>query len=106
MVKRGDVWLVSLDPTIGREIQKTRPCLVISPDDLNESLSTAIIAPMTTGSRPTRFRVRVAFRGRQGLILPDQTRTVARDRLIKRLGKVDTATLQDTLKVMRNMFAD
>ena len=105
MVKRGEVWLAALDPTVGSEIQKTRPCLVISPDELNAHLRTAIVAPMTTGSRPTPFRVAVRFKGKDGLILPDQMRTIDKARLIKRLGRVDNATLRTTLMVIGEMYA-
>lgn len=106
MVRRGEVWLVALDPTVGREIQKTRPCLILSPDEMNAHLSTMLVAPLTTGSRPARFRIATTFAGKQGLILPDQMRTVDRDRLVKRLGQVDPATLRQTLDIMRRMFAD
>lgn len=105
MVKRGEVWLAALDPTIGSEIQKTRPCLIVSPDDLNAHLRTAIVAPMTTGSRPAPFRIAVRFKGKDGLILPDQIRTVDRARLVKRLGKVEAATLTAVLNVLSDMFA-
>jgi mRNA interferase MazF len=80
LVRRGEVWLAALDPTVGAEIQKTRPCLIVSPDELNKVLATLIVAPLTTGSHPARFRVPVRFRGRDGLILPDQIRTIARQR--------------------------
>lgn len=106
MVKRGEVWLAALDPTIGSEIQKTRPCLVISPDELNEHLRTIIVAPMTTGSRPAPFRIAVRFKGKEGLILPDQMRTIDRHRLVKRLGRVDAATLGATLAVLAELFAE
>lgn len=106
MVKRGEVWLVALDPAVGSEIQKTRPCLVVSPDDLNRSLRTLIILPLTTGSHPTRFRIASRFRGKDGLVLPDQIRTVARERLVTRLGKVSAGTLDAALRVLRDMFGD
>lgn len=106
MVKRGEVWLVTLDPTVGSEIQKTRPCLIVSPDDLNRSLRTLMIVPMTTGSQPTRFRPTSRFRGKDGLILPDQIRTVARERLVTRLGKVSAGTLDEVLRVLQEMFGD
>ena len=105
-VSRGEIWLVALDPTIGREIQKTRPCLVISPDDLNAHVATLLVAPMTTGSRPAPFRVPVKFGGKTGLILPEQTRAVDRVRLVKRQGRVDPATLAEVLRVLRSAFAD
>lgn len=105
MVKRGEVWLAALDPTIGSEIQKTRPCVIVSPDELNAHLRTAIVAPMTTGSRLAPFRVAVKFKGKDGLILPDQMRTLDKERLVKRLGRVDAATLRALLSVLGEMFA-
>lgn len=105
MVKRGEIWLAALDPTAGSEIQKARPCLVVSPDEMNVHLRTAIVAPMTTGSRPAPFRVAVTLQGKTGLILPDQMRTIDRARLIKRMGRVDAATLRSVLEVLSEMFA-
>jgi mRNA interferase MazF len=105
MVKRGEVWLAALDPTIGREIQKTRPCLVVSPDELNAHLATVLVAPLTTGSRPASFRIPVTFQRKQGLILPEQMRALDRGRLVKQLGKVDTATLRAVLDVIGELFA-
>lgn len=104
-MKRGEIWLAALDPTIGSEIQKTRPCLVVSPDEMNAHLHTAIVAPMTTGSRPAPFRIAVTFKGKSGLILPDQMRTIDKARLVKRMGRVDAATLRATLEVLGEMFA-
>jgi mRNA interferase MazF len=106
MVMRGEVWLAALDPTVGSEIQKTRPCLVVSPDEMNKPLRTAIVAPMTTGSRAAPFRVPVRFKGKDGLILPDQMRTIDKTRLVKRLGRVDAATLRAVLDVIAEMFAE
>jgi mRNA interferase MazF len=106
MVKRGEVWLAALDPTIGSEIQKTRPCVVVSPDEMNAHLRTAIVAPMTTGSRPAPFRVVVTFQRKSGLILADQVRTIDRMRLVKRMGRIDAATLRATLEVLGEMFAE
>ena len=104
MVKRGDVWLCALDPTVGSEIQKTRPCVIVSPDELNGRLRTVIVAPMTTGSRPAPFRVAVTFQGKDGLILPDQLRTVDRERLVKRRGTIDAGTLAALTRVMVEML--
>lgn len=104
-MKRGEIWLAALDPTIGSEIQKTRPCLVVSPDEMNAHLRIAIVAPLTTGSRPAPFRVAVTFKGKSGLILPDQMRTIDRDRLVKRMGRVDAQTLRAVLDVLAEMFA-
>lgn len=105
MVMRGEVWLAALDPTVGSEIQKTRPCVIVSPDELNTRLRTAIVAPMTTGSRPAPFRVPVRFKGKDGLILPDQMRTLDTLRLVKRLGKIDAVTLRQVLGVLGEMFS-
>lgn len=101
---RGEVWLCTLDPTVGREIRKTRPCLIVSPDEMNRGLSTVIVAPLTSGSRSTRFRIPVQFKNRDGLILPDQMRTIDKARLVKRMGKVDAATLGAVLAVLSEMF--
>lgn len=106
MVKRGEVWLAALDPTVGSEIQKTRPCVVISPDEMNAHLRKAIVAPMTTGSRAAPFRVAVIFKGKQGLILPDQMRTLDNARLVKRMGRVDAGTLRALLGVLVEMFGE
>ena len=105
-VRRGDVWLVALDPTIGSEIQKTRPCLVVSPDELNAHLRTVIVAPMTTGNRPAPFRVPVSFKGKTGLVLPDQMRTLDRARLVKRLGAIDPETRAAVLRLLQAMFEE
>jgi mRNA interferase MazF len=104
MVKRGEVWLCTLDPTIGSEIRKTRPCLVVSPDDLNRRLPTIIVAPLTSGSHLTRYRVPTRFRRKDGLVLPDQIRALDRRRLINRLGTLDDATVEAVLQVLRDMF--
>ena len=102
---RGEVWLCTLDPTVEREIQKTRPCMIVSPDEMNRGLSTAIVAPLTSGSRPAAYRVPVNFKGRKDLILPDQMRTVDNARLVGRLGRVDAATVSAVLAVLGEMFA-
>lgn len=106
MVKRGEVWLTTLDPTRGSEIQKTRPCLVVSPDQLNASLPIVSVVPMTSGSRPAPFRVETEFAGTPGLLLPEQLRCVDRRRLIRRLGTIDAATLAAALATLRKFFAD
>ena len=103
--KTGEIWLVQLDPTVGSEIQKTRPCVVVSPGAMNDHLRTVIVAPMTTGSRPARFRVALTFQGKQGLILLDQIRTLDAMRLVKRLGAVRAPTLSATLATLQAMFA-
>ena len=104
-VLRGHVYLVSLDPTIGQEIQKTRPCVVLSPDELNAHMSTCIIAPMTTASRAYPFRVACQFQGKAGCVVLDQTRTVDRMRLVKRLGRLSSPALENSLRVLGEMFA-
>jgi len=101
---RGDVFLVELDPTHGSEIRKIRPCLVISPNELNHHLSTAIVAPMTTGKHPYPYRVRSRFGGKQGYVVLDQLRTVDRERLRKRLGSVTPTTLRSVLQVLAELF--
>ncbi|WP_375382803.1 type II toxin-antitoxin system PemK/MazF family toxin [uncultured Sphingomonas sp.] len=105
-MKRGDIWLCMLDPTVGSEIRKTRPCLIVSPDLLNGRLHTVIVAPLTSGGRPSRFRVAVTFQNVLGLILPDQLRTLDKARLVKRLGRVDAEVLDGTLAVLGEMFRD
>ena len=105
MVKRGDVWLVCLDPTLGSEIRKTRPCVVISPAELNQHLKTVIMAPMTSQGFAAPFRVPLSFQGKDGLVLLDQIRTVDKVRLVKRLGAVSSVTLQQVLQVMQDLFS-
>ena len=83
MMKTGEIWLAQLDPTVGSEIQKTRPCVVISPDEMNAHLRTVVVAPMTTRSRPAHFRIPLTFQGKPGLIVLDQIRTLDRARLVK-----------------------
>ncbi|ASK26551.1 growth inhibitor PemK [Neisseria chenwenguii] len=102
---RGDIWLITLDPTVGSEIRKTRPCVIVSPDEIHNHLKTALIAPMTTGARPAPFRIEVSFQGKNGLILTDQMRVIAKNRLVQRLGSLDNDTLTQTLAVLRELFA-
>ena len=106
MVKRGEIWLVNLDPTVGSEIQKTRPCVVISPPEMHDYLRTALVAPMTTGSHPAPFRIPVRHGGKQGLILLDQIRAVDKTRLVKRAGAITPATLSATLAALAEIFAE
>lgn len=106
MVKRGEIWLVALDPTLGSEIQKTRPCVLISPAEMHDHLRTVIVAPMTTGSRPAPFRIPVIFKGKRGLILLDQIRTLDKIRLARRLGAVTGKTLSATLATLQEIFAE
>jgi mRNA interferase MazF len=106
MVERGEVWLVALDPTVGSEIQKTRPCVVVSPPELNEYLNTVIVAPMTTGSRAAPFRVGLTFARKRGLILLDQIRTVDKERLVKRAGSISDQALASALSTLQEIFVD
>lgn len=106
MVKRGEIWLATLDPTKGSEIRKTRPCVIVSPAEMHDYLRTAIVAPMTTGSQPAPFRIPVTFEGKKGLILLDQVRTLDKSRLAKRLGAVTSKTLSTTLATLQVVFAD
>lgn len=103
-LKTGDVWLAALDPTIGSEIQKTRPCIVVSPPEMHNFLKTVVVAPMTTGSRPAAFRIALTFQNKQGLILLDQIRTLDKSRLIKKVGEVHPATLERTLRTLQTVF--
>ena len=102
---RGDVYLVSLNPAEGREIRKTRPCVIVSPDELNTNLSTFVVAPMTTGGYPYPFRIECRFEKKDGFIVLDQIRTVDRRRLVKRLGRLTTKTLTKALGVLQEMFS-
>lgn len=106
MVKRGDIWLVNLDPTLGSEIRKTRPCVVVSPVEMHDHLRTVIVAPMTTGSRPAPFRIGVTHAAKRGLILLDQIRTLDKIRLVKKVGAIGPKTLANTLQTLREVFAD
>ncbi len=103
-VRRGDVFLITLDPVRGEEIRKTRPCVVISPDELNAYLHTYIVAPLTTGSRQYPFRISCQFQGRAGHIVLDQIRTVDRERMVRKLGKLSSSTLEHVLTILQEMF--
>lgn len=105
VVSRFEVYLVRLNPTEGHEIRKTRPCLVISPDEMNRHIGTVIVVPMTTKGRPYPTRVPVRFRGKTGQIVLDQLRTVDKTRLVQRLGKIDEKTAQRVLAALSEMFA-
>jgi mRNA interferase MazF len=105
MVRRGDIWLVNLDPTIGSEIKKTRPCLIVSPPEMHDYLRTVIVVPMTTGSKPAPFRIPIAFQGKRGLILLDQIRTLDKIRLVKRLGVATERSLVVALRTLQEIFA-
>lgn len=104
-VHRGEVYLVSLNPTQGGEIRKTRPCVVVSPDELNAHLHTFIVAPMTTGEHAYPFRVACRFQGRAGYVVLDRIRTIDRERLVRRLGRLTPRTVQSALLILQEMFA-
>lgn len=106
VAKRFEVYLVSLDPTKGREIKKTRFCLIVSPNEMNEHIATVIVAPMTTRGRPYPTRVACTFQGKEGQIVLDQIRTVDKVRLVKRLGQISTATQKEVLALLAEMFAE
>jgi len=106
VVKRFEVYLVNLDPTLGSEIQKTRPCLIISPDEMNDHIDTVIVAPMTTKGRAYPTRVNCQFEGKEGQIVLDQIRTVDKIRLVKRLGKINSSTQKEVLVVLMEMFVE
>lgn len=105
VISRFEVYLVNLDPTVGSEIQKTRPCVVVSPDEINHNLRTVIIAPMTTkdGNYPSRVSCR--FKGKNGQVVLDQIRTVDQRRLVKKWGRLDNTTSTTILKVLQEMFS-
>lgn len=104
-VSRGDIFLVALNPTRGSEIRKTRPCVVISPDELNVHLGTYIVAPLTTGGHPYPFRVRCKFDGKDGHVVADQLRAVDMGRLVKRLGSLPDTKINELLGVLQTIFA-
>lgn len=105
VASRFEVYLIRLDPTEGREIRKTRPCLIISPDEMNRHIDAVIVAPMTTKGRAYPSRVSVRFRRRTGQIVLDQIRTVDKTRLVKRIGSIDHSTAAKVLAVIAEMFA-
>ena len=105
MVRRGEIWLVSLDPMVGSEIKKSRPCVVVSPAEMNGHLRTVIVVPLTSKGFPAPFRVPVTHGGTRGLILLDQVRTVDKLRLSKKLGALSTKTLSAALSTLQEVFA-
>ena len=106
VAKRFEVYLVNLDPTVGSEIKKMRPCLIISPDEMNAHITTVIVAPMTTKGRAYPTRVSCKFQGKDGQIVLDQIRTVDKTRLAKKLGTIGAATQKAALAVLAEMFAE
>jgi mRNA interferase MazF len=106
VTRRGEVHLVRLDPTLGSEIRKTRPCVVVSPDELNQHLRTVVVAPMTTGGHAYPWRVRCRFQRRSGFVALDQLRTVDLERLVKRVGELSSGALTDVLQSLQEMFAE
>jgi len=105
VISRFDVVLINLDPTIGSEIMKTRPCMVISPDEMNRHLNTVIVAPMTTAGKDYPTRVSCTFRKKKGRIVLDQLRTIDKARIIKKLGDMDEETTKKTISTLQRMFA-
>jgi mRNA interferase MazF len=105
-VKRGDIWLINLDPTVGSEIKKARPCVIASPVELNDHLKTVIIAPMTSKGFSAPFRIPMTHAGKKGLILLDQIRTVDKIRLTKKMGAVSPKTLSAMLNTLQELFAE
>ncbi|NQT56922.1 MAG: type II toxin-antitoxin system PemK/MazF family toxin [Desulfobacteraceae bacterium] len=105
VVKRFDVYLVNLDPTVGSEIQKTRPCLIVSPDEMNRNIRTVIIAPMTSAQKDYPTRVSCSFKKKEGQIVLDQIRTIDKTRLIKKLGMIDSRTQLDVISILQRLFA-
>ena len=105
VVKRHEIYLVSLDPTVGGEIKKSRPCLVVSPDEMNAHISTVIVAPMTTRGRPYPTRIACRFAAKSGFVVLDQLRTVDKTRLIRRLGRIGQGVQSHVIAALAEMFA-
>ena len=106
VIRQYEVYLISLDPTIGHEIKKVRPCVIISPDEMNKNISTVIIAPMTTQSPSYPTRIPLKFTGKEAWIVLDQLRTVDRKRLIEKLGKIDQKTINQVKSIIKEMLVD
>jgi mRNA interferase MazF len=106
VINRFDVYLINLDPTIGTEIQKTRPCVILSPDEMNRNIATVIVAPMTTKGHPYPSRVSCKFAGKEGQIVLDQIRTVDKIRLVRKLGHLNKPYQDAVLAVLNEMFAE
>ena len=105
VVNRFDVFLINLDPTVGSEIQKTRPCLIISPDEMNQHIRTVIVAPMTTAGKDYPTRVPCEFQRKKGQIVLDQIRTIDKSRLIKKIGTIDPQVQAEVISTLQSMFA-
>lgn len=105
VVNRFDVFLINLDPTVGSEIQKSRPCLIISPDEMNHNIRTVIVAPMTTAGRAYPTRISYTFHGKQGQVVLDQIRTIDKSRFIKKLGSIEPQTQIEVISTLQKMFA-
>ncbi len=105
MVSRFDVYLINLDPTVGSEIRKTRPCLIISPDEMNHHIRTVIVAPMTTAAKDYPTRVFCRFQGKEGQIVLDQIRTIDKSRLVKRIGALEPKVQAKVISTLQSMFA-
>lgn len=106
VIERYDVYLVNLDPTVGSEIQKLRPCLIISPNEMNRHISTVIVAPMTTKTRDYPSRVVCRFDGKEGQIVFDQIRTVDKVRLVKKMGKISVTTIKQVQIALLQLFSE
>lgn len=106
VVNRFDVFLINLDPTVGSKIQKTRPCVVISPDEMNKYIATIIVAPMTTKGQSYPTRIACQFQGKDGQIVLDQIRTVDKTRLVKKLGQIDSDEQKAVLDILTEMFSE
>ena len=105
VARRFDVYLANLDPTVGSEIKKTRPCVVVSPDEMNRHIRTVIVAPMTSAKKDYPTRVACRFKRKQGQIVLDQIRTLDKSRLVKKLGTIDAKSQSDVVAVLQRMFA-
>lgn len=105
VANRFDVYLTNLDPTVGSEIQKTRPCLVISPDEMNKHIRTVIVAPMTTAGKDYPTRVSCTFKKKKGQIVLDQIRTIDKTRLVKKLGTIDPETQLKVITILQRLFS-
>jgi len=106
VVTRGEVWIARLDPTEGREIQQTRPCLIVSPPEIHDALDVVIVVPMTTGSYPAPYRIEATLNDNEGRFLLEQIRTLDKSRLLRRFGAADRDTLSAVLRALREMFAE